>query len=63
MRSYMRVQFKRLGLSQTTASQFNEELDIVAVHLPSASSRIATLRRAWSDPDVDVSDVLPFNYI
>ena len=60
--SYIRVVFKRMQIGTASDAEFNDELNIVEGYLPAAKSQINTLRRAWEDPSIDISSVLPFNY-
>lgn len=60
--SYIRVVFKHMQIGTASDAEFNDELNIVAGYLPAAKPQIDMLRRAWDDPSLDVSSVLPFNY-
>ena len=60
--SYIRVVFKHMQIGVASDAEFKDELNIVEGYLPAARPRINLLRRAWEDPSLDVSSVLPFNY-
>lgn len=60
--SYIRIVFKHMQIGVATDDEFKDELNIVKGYLPAARPQINLLRRAWEDPSLDVSSVLPFNY-
>lgn len=60
--SYIRVVFKHMQIGVASDAEFKDELNIVEGYLPAAKPQIDMLRRAWEDPSIDVSSVLPFNY-
>ena len=60
--SYIRIIFKHMQIGVASDAEFNDELNIVAGYLSAAKPQIDMLRRAWDDPSLDVSSVLPFNY-
>ena len=59
--AWIRVVFKRHGISSTQDRAFFEELEIVTGYLPKAKTVIGSLHAAWTDNSVSVES-LPFNY-